>query len=354
MNTFGQHIQLTTFGESHGKAMGGVLDGLPAGFAINFDLIDKFIQRRQPAEIYGGTPRKEADKVQFIAGLLNGKTTGAPLAFIVENKHQQSKDYDALKNINRPSHADYVYRQKYGIYDHRGGGRASARETVVRVVAGSIATQFLNEKNIAFHTFVRQIGNIRTQTDANRETANTGELFPDKEAMQQMTEYIQQLKNDGNSTGGIVECNIKGAPAGLGSPLYNKLNAALASAMFSINAVKGFEIGAGFKAATLNGNDYNDQMTAKNGNIAFNSNNDGGIQGGLSNGNIINFRVAFKPASSISREQNTVDNQLNNKKIQIKGRHDSCIVPRAAVVVESMAALVLLDFYLEMQTDRWS
>ncbi|MDA3866824.1 MAG: chorismate synthase [Salinivirgaceae bacterium] len=349
MNTFGEKIRLTTFGESHGSAIGAVLDGLPSGFSIDIEHINAFLARRKPDEIYGGTSRKETDSVQFLSGLKNYTTTGAPVAFLIENKHQQSTDYDNLSDVNRPSHADFVYRQKYGIYHHEGGGRASARETATRVVAGSIATQMLAQKQLQIGTFISQIGSFELPEPS---VLTNNQLITDDYLRKQVVAYLEKLREDQNSVGGVISCRVHGMPVGLGEPLYGKLNSKLAAAMFSINAVKGFDIGAGFNAASMTGMDYNDQMTIENNKPEFLSNHDGGIQAGISNGNVLSFRVAFKPPSSIGQPQQalTTDNEI--RQIRIKGRHDSCIVPRAAVVVESMTALVLLDMLMQQST-KW-
>lgn len=354
MNSFGTKLKLTTFGESHGQIIGGVLDGLPAGFAISFNEIQCWIDRRRPSALFGGTQRNETDNVQFISGLLDGITTGAPLAFIVTNDNVKTADYKQFENINRPSHADYVYREKYGIYDFRGGGRASARETLIRVIAGSIAAQMLHSKNIEFQTWVKQIGDIITPVDAHAWLSQENyELFPDYDTKKLIVSYLDELKQINDSIGGVVTCNIKGVTVGMGAPLYDKLNSRLAAAMFSINAVKGFEIGEGFHSAQMKGSAYNDQPIMVGDKIEFPTNHDGGIQAGVSNGNLISFAVAFKPPASIGVEQSALNTEGKIDKIAIHGRHDSCIVPRATVVVEAMAALVILDFYLQAKTDQW-
>ncbi|MFO7862511.1 MAG: chorismate synthase [Salinivirgaceae bacterium] len=350
MNTFGDKIRLTTFGESHGVAIGGVLDGVPAGFTVDIQHINAFLAKRKPNEIYGGTPRKEPDSVQFLSGLKNFTTTGTPVAFLIENKQQHSTDYNHLSDINRPSHADFVYRKKYGIYDHEGGGRASARETAIRVVAGSIAAQMLAEKHLQISTFISQIGSFEIPEPPD---LIDHQLIPDPHLRKQVMEYLQKLREHQNSVGGVISCRVHGMPVGLGEPLYDKLNSRLAAAMFSINAVKGFDIGAGFSAASMTGVEYNDQMTLKNTKPEFTSNNDGGIQAGISNGNTLSFRVAFKPPSSIGQSQKALTTGNEIREIAIQGRHDSCIVPRAAVVVESMTALVLLDMLLQ-KSGKWS
>lgn len=355
MNSFGRNIRFTTFGESHGEMIGGVLDGLPSGFRIDFDIVEHWINRRKPADVYGGTSRLEPDKVQFVSGLVDGVTTGTPLAYVIQNKNVNSGDYKSIENFNRPSHADAVYRNKYGIYDYKGGGRASARETLVRVVAGSIASQMLKSRNIEFQTWIKQIGTIQTPFESSIWLNNDKyKLFPDHASKKLMISKIEELKQNHDSIGGIVACNIRGVPSGLGEPVYDKLSSRLAAAMFSINAVKGFEIGAGFKASVMQGSAYNDQPVNVEGKIEFLTNNDGGIQAGISNGNLISFTVAFKPPASIGLTQNAVNTQGNVQQLTIAGRHDSCIVPRAAVVVEAMAAWVILDFYLQTGINRWA
>lgn len=354
MNTFGTKIRLTTFGESHGEIIGGVLDGIPSGFPIDVSYVNSFVDRRRPSDVYGGTARAELDSVKFISGLLNGITTGTPLAFIIENTKTKSADYNNLKNVNRPSHADFVYRKKYNIYDYNGGGRASARETLIRVVAGSICSQMITQKGVEFQTWIKQVGSIITPIASGKWlNADEYSLFPHTQSKQNILDHIEELKISGDSTGGIITCNIKGIPAGLGQPVYDKLNSRLAAAMFSINAVKGFEIGAGFQSASMKGSEYNDQPEKVNNTIVYKTNHDGGIQAGISNGNLVSFTVAFKPPSSISTEQQALNTNNEIEKLTIQGRHDSCIVPRAAVVVESMAAMVILDFYLQHKTDKW-
>lgn len=352
MNTIGQRIKFSSFGESHGEIIGGTLDGLPAGVEIDFETIKSFIDRRRPNVEQGGTKRAEKDEFRIVSGLFEGKTTGTPLTFIVENKNIRSNDYDQVKNWNRPSHADFVYRQKYKNYDYRGGGRASARETVVRVIAGAIASQILEKLKIVLWTFVSSIGKYKSTVNDLWPKENARVLFPDEGAKNNMLNLINSQQKNSDSVGGVVQCRIKGIAPGLGSPLYNKLNAALAHAMFSINAVKGVEIGQGFNSANMFGSDYNDQLNIVDGETVYQTNNDGGITAGLSNGNIIQFNVAFKPVASIGISQQTIDTSNKTKTIAITGRHDSCIVPRAAVVVESMAAIVLLDFLAQSKADH--
>jgi chorismate synthase len=354
-NTFGQVFRLTTFGESHGVAVGGIIDGCPPGLKINNEFIKREMNRRKPGNSAFVSARSEDDKVEFLSGIYKGITTGTPIAFIIKNNDQHSSDYDELKNIFRPSHADYTYLQKYGVRDNAGGGRSSARETAARVVAGAIAKLYLvNLYKIQLHAFTSQIGNIRLKKDYKDVdlalVENDIVRCPDKKTSLQMQKLLNQLKSEGDSTGGVVSCFIKSLPAGLGEPVFDKLQADLAKAMLSIPAAKGFEYGEGFASAAMKGSEHNDAFISKKGKIAFASNHSGGIQGGISNGEDILFKVAFKPVSSISKIQSTDDTEGKEVDIQIKGRHDICVVPRAVAVVEAMASIVIMDHLLRHKT----
>ncbi len=355
-NSIGTVFRLTTFGESHGRYIGGVIDGCPAGILIDVKFIQQELDRRKPGLKEGATTRKEHDKIEIIAGLFEGISTGAPIAFIIPNKNYISKDYDQLKDVYRPSHADFTYELKYGVRDYRGGGRASARETACRVAGGAVAKLLLQKENIEIKAFVSQIGSVRLnnnyqELDLN-ETENSPVLCPDKAVSDQMIKHISQAKTDGDSLGGAITCLLVNVPLGLGEPVFDKLQADLAKAMLSINGVKGFEYGSGFEAAGMKGSSYNDPFIIRNGRIRTKTNHDGGIQGGISNGEDIYFNLFFKPVSSINKEQQTVDNSGNPVTLKIQGRHDVCIVPRAVVIVESMAALTVADHLLRFKVSE--
>jgi chorismate synthase len=347
-NTFGNIFRLTSFGESHGIALGGIIDGCPSGLAVDHKFIKTEMKRRKPGEINSASARSEEDTVEFLSGIMEGVTTGTPLAFIIRNKDHRSEDYQELKNIFRPSHADYTYFMKYGIRDHRGGGRASARETVVRVAAGAIAKMFLKQIGVSVNACTIQIGNILLDRNKiNFSKAEKDVLFcPDAIASKKMQALLAGLKKKGDSTGGVVSCMIKACPAGLGEPVFDKLQADLAKAMMSIPAAKGFEYGEGFAAAAMTGSQHNDSFTGKGTKTLMLTNHAGGILGGISSGEDIVFNVAFKPVSSIEMNQKTVDAEGIKKEIKIKGRHDVCVVPRAVPVVEAMAAITIMDHYL--------
>ncbi len=350
MNSIGKLLRLTTFGESHGMAIGGVLDGYPAGIVIDEDFIRSEMARRRPGQSAITTSRDEADEVQFLSGIFEGRSTGAPIAFTIMNNNNRSGDYDNLRDTYRPSHADYVYDCKYGIRDHRGGGRSSARETAVRVCAGALAKLVLKQLGINVVAYTSRVGEISlpaayTAYDLSQ-AENNDVRCPDAEAAAAMESLIMEVKRAGDTVGGVVTCVIKGAPAGLGEPLYDKLSASLASAMLSINAAKGFDYGNGFVASTGRGSQQNDIFYNDEGRITTRTNNSGGIQGGISNGNDIYFRVAFKPVATLLMEQPTVTKDGAETTLLSRGRHDPCVVPRAVPVVEAMAALVLLDHYL--------
>ncbi len=353
MNTFGNIFRLTSFGESHGQAVGGIIDGCPSGIEMDMEYIQQELDRRRPGQSHITTPREEGDKVSFLSGIFDGITTGAPIAFTIYNKNQHSSDYDNLKDIYRPSHADYTYAQKYGNRDHRGGGRSSARETISRVVAGAVAKLILKrELSINITAYTSQVGEVVLSTDYSQYDMSKIELnvvrCPDSQKADEMIELIEEVKSKGDTIGGVVTCIIQGSPVGLGEPVFGKLHAALGSAMLGINAVKGFEYGQGFDVSNR-GSQVNDEFYNDNGIIRTRTNNSGGIQAGISNGQDIYFRVAFKPVSTILRDQKTVDKTGNETKIKAQGRHDPCVLPRAVPIVEAMAALTILDYYLLAQ-----
>ncbi len=350
-NSYGTLFKLTTFGESHGEALGGIIDGCPAGIELNMNSIQLEMQRRKPGQSSIVTQRKEEDEVQFLSGIFEGKTTGTPIGFIIPNTNSKSEDYSHLKEAYRPSHADYVYDQKYGFRDYRGGGRSSARETASRVVAGAIAKQIINEIKII--AFVSSVGSIFIdkpyQTLDFSLIESNAVRCPDSTTALKMEEYIKQVRKEGDTVGGTITCVIQNVPIGLGEPVFDKLHAELGKAMLSINAVKGFEYGSGFCGAQMKGSDHNDIMNTDG---TTQSNLSGGIQGGISNGMDIYFRVAFKPVATIMKEQQTIDINGDVVFITGKGRHDPCVVPRAVPIVEAMAALVLTDFYLIHKTNK--
>lgn len=348
-NSFGTLFRLTTFGESHGEALGGIIDGCPPNISIDFSAIQLEMQRRKPGQSAIVTQRKEPDEVQFLSGIFDGKTTGTPIGFIIPNTNQKSDDYSHIKDNFRPSHADYVYQQKYGIRDYRGGGRSSARETASRVVAGAIAKQMLPDIKIT--AYVSAVGHLQINKPyQDLDFANIEQnpvRCPDPKLAAEMENYIKEIRKQGDTVGGIVCCVIQNVPIGLGEPVFDKLHAELGKAMLSINAVKGFEFGSGFDGAVLKGSQHND---LQNENGSTKTNHSGGIQGGISNGMDIYFRVAFKPVATIMQSQNTLNSSGELTESQGKGRHDPCVVPRAVPIVEAMAALVLADFYLLNKT----
>ena len=350
-NTFGNIFKITTFGESHGTAIGCVIDGCPSNIEITEEDIQKELDKRKPGQSNITTQRKEEDKVQILSGVFEGKTTGTPIALLIMNKDHKSNDYSNIKDIFRPSHGDYTYFAKYGIRDYRGGGRASARETACRVAGGAIAKKFLKNKGIDILAFVEQIGDIKVNIDSiNEINENMIESnivrCPDENKARQMIELIENVRNEGDSIGGIIKCFIKNCPAGLGEPVFNKLSAELAKAMLSINACKGFEYGEGFNCVNFRGSQHNDEFTNNNNKIRTKTNHSGGIQAGISNGEEIFFRTAFKPTATIFKEQDTVDINGNNIKFIPSGRHDPCVLPRAVPIVEAMAWLTIMDLYL--------
>jgi len=348
-NSYGKIFKLTTFGESHGTAIGGIIDGCPAGIQLNIDEVQRDLDRRRPGQSDLTTPRNESDKVEWLSGIFEGKSTGTPIAFIIYNKDYRSRDYSDIKDVFRPSHADFVYAEKYGIRDYRGGGRSSARETASRVAAGGIAKQLLGNKGIQIRAFVSQIGKIKAEIDPDQINLDTPEnelRCPDDKAAAEMRKILEQTKAEGDTLGGVVTCILKNVPAGLGEPVFDKLHAELGKAMLSINAVKGFEIGSGFAAVEMKGSEHNDSFEKTEKGVRTKTNFSGGIQGGISNGMDIVFKVAFKPVASIAKAQQTISDKGENRNIEVKGRHDPCVVPRAVPIVEAMAALVLADFEL--------
>ncbi|MFW6369944.1 MAG: chorismate synthase [Bacteroidota bacterium] len=350
MNTFGNIFRLTSFGESHGRGIGGIIDGCPAGLKLDLDLIQHDLLRRKPGQSKITTQRNEADQVEFLSGLFENKTQGTPLAFIVWNKDQHSKDYDNLKDVYRPSHADYTYIKKYGTRDHRGGGRSSARETIARVVAGAVAKQLLAPQQISIQAFVSGVGEIRMQKSyLELDLSKTDDSIvrcPDPQTAEKMIDRIEAAARDHDTVGGVITCVVNGVPAGWGEPVFNKLHADLGAAMLGINAVKGFEYGSGFEGTKLSGSEHNDVFISTGKGVRTKTNNSGGIQGGISNGEDIYFNVAFKPIATLLKEQRTVDKENNETVVHPKGRHDPCVLPRAVPIVEAMAALVLADHYL--------
>ncbi len=350
MNTFGQILRLTSFGESHGAGIGGVLDGFPAGVAIDTDYLQAELARRRPGQSRLTTARREADRVELLSGVFEGLSTGAPIGFLVRNENQHSADYENLRNVFRPSHADYTYYTKYGLRDHRGGGRSSARETVSRVVGGALAKMALHQLGISVVAYTSQVGTIKLENDYRKYDLSLIESnpvrCPDPDKAAEMACLIEQVKADGDTIGGVVTGLVRGCPAGLGEPVFGKLHAALGAAMLSINAVKGFEYGEGFAGTSQRGSEQNDFFVNQGGLIRTQTNHSGGIQGGISNGEDIYFRVAFKPVATLLREQPTVDIHGVPTTVHPRGRHDPCVLPRAVPVVEAMAALTILDYVL--------
>lgn len=350
-NSFGQLFRLTTFGESHGVALGGVIDGCPAGVELDLQMIQEELDRRKPGQSAIVTQRKEPDTVEFFSGVFEGKTTGTPIGFAIRNTNQKSKDYSHIKDSYRPSHADYVYDQKYGFRDYRGGGRSSARETASRVVAGAIAKQLL--KDIKITAYVSQVGALKLDKNYNQLDFSVIESNPvrcaDMEMASQMEEYIKSIKKEGDTIGGVVTCVIQNVPIGLGEPVFDKLHAKLGEAMLSINAVKGFEYGSGFDGVRMKGSEHND---AYNTDGTTKTNRSGGIQGGISNGMDIYFSVAFKPVATVLQAYDTINKEGEKVTTQGKGRHDPCVVPRAVPIVEAMVALVLADYTLLARSNK--
>lgn len=356
-NCFGEIFRITTFGESHGAAIGVVIDGCPAGLEIDMDFIQRELDRRKPGQSAITTQRKESDTFHILSGIFEGKTLGSPIAITIANEDQKPEDYAHLKDVYRPSHADYTYETKYGHRDYRGGGRASARETAARVIAGAIAKQLLNQAGIAITAYVSGVGPIQLKHEYHElnlaETESNIVRCPDEETAKRMIQLIQDTKTKGDTLGGIITCVVKNTPVGLGEPVFDKLHADLAKAMLSINAVHGFEYGSGFAGTMMNGSQHNDVFIENEaGEVRTLTNQSGGIQGGISNGMDIYFRVAFKPVATLMLTQNTVDKAGKATEIKGKGRHDPCVVPRAVPIVEAMTALVLADHYLRLRTSK--
>ena len=350
-NSFGKMFKLTTFGESHGVAIGGVIDGCPAGLEIDIEKVQNDLNRRRPGQSAIVTQRKEPDTVEFLSGIFEGRSTGTPIGFVIKNANQKSKDYSHIKDTYRPSHADYTYDEKYGVRDYRGGGRSSARETACRVVAGSIAKQLL--QNVEINAFVASVGKIELEKHYSEldfsEIEKNPVRCPDPELASKMETYIKEVRADGDTVGGTVQCVIKNVPKGLGEPVFDKLHAELGKAMLSINAVKGFEYGSGFEGTKMRGSEHNDHFNTDG---STRTNLSGGIQGGISNGMDIYFNVAFKPVATLMQKQKTINSKGEEVEMQGKGRHDPCVVPRAVPIVESMAALVIADFLLQNKSSK--
>lgn len=350
MNTFGNIFRLTTFGESHGEAIGGVVDGMPAGIDIDLDFIQQELNRRRPGQSKITTSRQEADQVEILSGVFEGKSTGCPIGFLVRNTNHHSQDYENMRCLFRPSHADYTYYNKYGIRDHRGGGRSSARITISRCVGGAFAKLVLRQLGVSVQAYTSQVGPIALDRDYRKYDLSLTETnavrCPDADKAREMEALITQMKAEGDTLGGIITCVIKGCPIGIGEPEFGKLHAALGAAMLSINAVKGFEYGEGFDGVTARGSEQNDVFCSQEGHIMTRTNHSGGIQGGISNGQDIYCRIAFKPVATILTEQETVDIEGNATTFKAQGRHDPCVLPRAVPIVESMAAMTILDYIL--------
>jgi chorismate synthase len=355
MNSYGTLFRITTFGESHGPAIGVIIDGCPAGLSIDEAFIQAELARRKPGQSKITTQRKEDDTFKILSGVFEGKSTGTPIAIVIENQDQRSKDYNHIENTFRPSHADYTYKAKYGIRDHRGGGRSSARETAARVAAGAIAKLVLQQHGISINAFVSQVGELKAPHYTSLDLSKTEDNIvrcPDAATAEKMIALIDQVRLDRDTIGGIVTCVIKNTPVGLGEPVFDKLHAELGKAMLSINAVKGFEYGSGFEGVTLRGSQHNDEFYNDGGRIRTKTNHSGGVQGGISNGEDIYFNVAFKPVATIMQDQPTIDKDGNEAIVSGKGRHDPCVVPRAVPIVEAMAALVLVDFLMKSKTSK--
>lgn len=350
-NSFGKLFKITTFGESHGTAIGGIIDGCPAGLPLNLGKIQEELDKRRPGQSSIVTQRKEPDTVEFLSGIFEGKTTGTPIGFVIQNADQKSKDYSHIQDTYRPSHADYTYDEKYGVRDYRGGGRSSARETASRVVGGAIAKQLIPE--VQFLTYTSSVGNIEMKLDYHEIDPNLIESnpvrCPDPASAEKMEAYIKEIRSQGDTVGGTVQCVIKNVPKGLGEPVFDKLHAEIGKAMLSINAVKGFEYGSGFEGTKMKGSEHNDIFNPDG---STSTNLSGGIQGGISNGMDIYFRVAFKPVATIIQKQQTINSKGEKVEMQGKGRHDPCVVPRAVPIVEAMAALVIADFLLQNKTSK--
>lgn len=357
MNSYGTLFKISTFGESHGPAIGVIIDGCPAGLEINEAFIQSELDRRKPGQSKITTQRKEEDTFQILSGVFEGKTTGTPVAIVIQNQDQRSKDYTHIQNTFRPSHADYTYEVKYGTRDYRGGGRSSARETAARVAAGAIAKLLLKNSGIKIHAYVSQVGTIKAPSYQHLDLGKTEDTIvrcPDAATAEKMIALIDQVRQERDTVGGVVTGVIKNTPVGLGEPVFDKLHAELGKAMLSINAVKGFEYGSGFEGVALRGSQHNDEFYKDGDRIRTKTNHSGGVQGGISNGEDIYFQVAFKPVATIMQDQTTVDKEGNEAIVSGKGRHDPCVVPRAVPIVEAMAALVMADFLLRSKTSRIS
>lgn len=355
-STYGKIFKISTFGESHGKAIGVNIDGCPSGVPVDLAFIQSELARRKPGQSKITTQRKEEDSVEILSGVFEGVSTGTPIGMIIRNKDQKSKDYSHIADKYRPSHADFTYQVKYGERDYRGGGRSSARETAARVAAGAIAKLMLRKAGISFYAYVSQVGDLAlekayTQLDLSLIDSNDVRC-PDPEMANKMFDYIDQVRKDRDTVGGLVTGVIKGVPVGLGEPVFDKLHAELGKAMLSINAVKGFEYGSGFEGVKMRGSDHNDEFYTENDQVKTKTNHSGGIQGGISNGQDIYFNVAFKPVATIMQDQESVDQEGNKTIVTGKGRHDPCVVPRAVPIVEAMSALVIADFFLLARTNR--
>jgi chorismate synthase len=357
-NSFGKLFKITTFGESHGNAVGVVIDGCPSNLTIDIEYIHKELQRRKPGQSAITTTRHEEEVPEVISGIFEGKSTGAPICIIVRNKDQRPQDYETLKDTFRPSHADFTYQTKYGIRDFRGSGRASARETLARVIGGAIAKIILAQHKISVNAFVSTVGQIACDNDYQKfdlsKTDSNIVRCPDEVTAEKMIALIEEIKQSGNSVGGAISCIVKGVPAGLGEPVFDKLHAELGKAILSINACKGFEIGSGFDGCTKKGSEQNDEWEIIDNKPVTKTNNSGGIQGGISNGNDIYFRCAFKPASTIAVSQQTLNKNLESVTLEAKGRHDPCVVPRAVPIVEAMTAIVIVDFLMQNQATKFN
>lgn len=357
MNTFGRVFRLTSFGESHGVAIGGVIDGMPAGIEVDMEFVQRELDRRRPGQNSLTTPRKESDKVEILSGVFEGRTIGTPIGFEVRNENQRSKDYSELKDVFRPSHADFTYQKKYGFRDYRGGGRQSARETIARVVGGAFAKLALKKTGIEVRAYTSRIGSVGMEREygwfSTEDVEKNAVRCPNAELAASMENEIKSALTDGDTVGGVVDCVIKGCPVGLGEPVFGKFHAALASAVMSINAARAFELGDGFDAAAMRGTQYNDAFVPDGkGGVATETNHNGGVLGGITSGSGVDFRVAFKPVPTLKVEQSTVDTNGNPTVIAARGRHDPCVVPRAVPIVEAMAAMVTLDYYLLSKTNR--
>jgi chorismate synthase len=355
-NSFGNIFKITTFGESHGEAIGGVIDGCPAGLKLDLEFIQNELAKRKPGQSKIVTQRKEEDEVKILSGVFEGVTTGTSIGFVIENTNQKSQDYSHIQDKFRPSHADYTYETKYGVRDYRGGGRSSARETACRVVGGAVAKQVLKHYGIQVDAYVSQVGELKvikhySELDLTS-TYNNPVRCPDEHLVDMMFNYIDKVRKEGDTIGGIVSCVIKGTPVGLGEPVFDRLEADLAKAMLSINATKGFEIGSGFDGITQKGSEHNDAFYNDNNVVKTKTNKSGGVQGGISNGEDIFFNVAFKPVATIMQKQDTVNKDFEEVEITGRGRHDPCVLPRASIIVESMAAMVMVDHFLRNRTTQ--